>query len=151
MNDYTPSTLSKASKVAARFIQRTRWVMNLQKEIAGVEKSLEYSKGSREAIQKGLACAAFDHEQAVKTGNPRIETFSKNLERVEKVTKEELECLDKKEERYSKTIEDLTNKIADVESGKLKVCADTMNETAKELVRSRVETAFNESEFDKAD
>ena len=147
----TPSVLAASAKVAARFIQRTRWVMNLQSDITAVEASLKDYQELRLSIEKRLAIAEYNFKQAEVTENPQVEDFAKNLDSVKKSVERDFENLERDTKNAEKEIEDLKKDIVEVETGKKKVRRDVMIEKAKELVASRVEASYCAGDFDKTD
>ena len=147
MNDYTPTKLSTATKVAAQFIQRTRWVMNLQTERTEHEHTLEMLEKQEKQAEKRLAIRVFKHEQAVKNEDPRVEEFAKSLETEEKYAKTNLKDIEKDRKTCTDAIEKLDKTMEEIESGKKEVRADKTVTIAKELVQTRVTQGLNEGEF----
>lgn len=147
MNDLNPSTLAKGAKVAARLIQRTRWVMNIQAEITAHTVDLEMLAKSQERTNKTLAVVQYKHEQAEKTNDPRVEDTAKVLESEEKHAKEQTEQNEKETKTIEKAIKKCEDTIKEVESGKKKVSAEKMTELAKELVHGYVESALNDEDY----
>lgn len=151
MNNYTPEKLSEASKKAARFIQRTRWVMNLQKEVKEFTKTLESIARAVEGHAKTLAIAEFKYKQAEENKDPRLVDLKASYESaVEDAKRQEKETTQQTKE-CEESINECNDKMAKVMSGDLKVNAVRQTEIAKELVHSRVEEAHKNGEFDQVD
>lgn len=149
MTDYTPVALAQASKVAARFIQRTRWVMNLQREIEDHNQELQSIKTQVEAEAKDLAIAEFKFTQAKKEGDPRVDIMEKAFESATKIAKEQEKYAKEQTDENTKAIAECEEKIGKVMSGDLKVDANKREELAKELVQARVEASHTDGKFDK--
>lgn len=148
MTNFTPSALSTATKIAAQFIQKTRWVMNLQTEITQHEQALENLEKDAVQVEKRLAITVFKHEQAVKNEDPRVENSAKLLKDGEKYAKEDLDEIEKNKTDHTKAVEQCEKDIEEIENGKKKVSSDKTVEIAKTLVTARIQKEVNNGEFD---
>ena len=137
-----------AAKLAARDIQRTRWTINLLEERRAQEMSLKNIDKLIEQEEKRLAIAEFKTSQAKKEGDPRAADYEKDLEPVQKEVKEALKRAEEDRKDIKESIAAINKKIADVQSGELKVEHSKTVETAKELLFARVSKEYVEGDYD---
>lgn len=142
------TAVSAAAKNAARDIQRTRWVINLEAERRDYEKRLEALAERQKSEEKALAIAEYKVRQGEETSDPRVEDYKKGLEATQKSVEGALKRIAEDKEDVEKEIERVNKEIAEVSDGTRKVSYEKMVEIAKQLVEKRAEATFTELDIE---
>lgn len=141
------ATIAKEAKNAARAELRISDTLDIQAKIYQKKQELKSIEDMRADITKELATHEFNVTQAEQNSDPRIEDFQKSLENCQKLTKESLKHINRKEEDVHEIIEVNKQQLADIQAGKVKVSYKDVNKRAEELIAKVIEEKMLQGDF----
>ena len=144
-NVYTKNV--ESARKAAREVLRTRAISNLMTNRRTHTEEIEALEKRTVSLDKQLAIAAYDVEQAKATNNPRLEDLQKTFGNVEKEVTREKKDIKCSVERHQDLIADINREIDEYGDGKKKVSFEALEELALEFVKAGVKQSFIDGDF----
>jgi len=135
MKDYT--NLVEKFRELARDLLRIRWINNIKDEILAVENKITECNKDKDYSVKEIARANFRLSK-LEEANPDYEELKENEEQRIKAQEKRIEEVGERLAERQERKDFLNKEIIKVESGELKVSAESLSEKSKELAESYV-------------
>jgi len=141
------SKTSVEAKKAARDIQRTKQILNIQTEIKKLQDRVEYFNNLNQNVEKTILRAEYNIKMAETTENPDLEDIKKKENECIKNETSNLDYCKENIDKLNEEIEAKNKEIAEVQDGTFKVNFERMNELAKTLIEKNVTNKFVNEEY----